>query len=135
MFLCQGHVHVLEVWPCFKLWDTFLYQSHVSVSMFLYQVLVFILSPFFKSKKCFSSLFLVYIKVYFLFLKLYVYVCLCFINSIHSKDIYPKLTSCFCRFLRFMSSTFNMCHIFIGFTFSMFCILGQFLRFFLFSFL
>jgi len=72
----------------------------------------------------------VYIKVYSLFLGLYVYVSLCFINSIHLKDIHPKIQLSFCRFLCFVSSTFNMCHIFIGSTFSMFYVLGLFLRLF-----
>jgi hypothetical protein len=26
--------HVIEVWPCFRSWDTFIYQGHVLVSMF-----------------------------------------------------------------------------------------------------
>ncbi len=57
-----------------------------------------------------------------MFLWLYVYVFLCFIISIHSKDIHLKITSSFCKFLCFMYYTFNMCHIFIG------CTLGLFLN-------
>jgi len=38
--LCFASGHVLKVWPCLRSWDMFLYQGHVLVSMFLYQVLV-----------------------------------------------------------------------------------------------
>jgi len=65
MFLCQGHV--LEVWPCVTLWDTFLYEGHVLISMFQYQVLVSILNRSFRSMGCFSWSFIVYIKDYFYF--------------------------------------------------------------------
>jgi hypothetical protein len=51
MFLCQGHVS--KVKPCFTSWNTFIYQSHVLVSMFLYQVFVFVSNRSFKSKECF----------------------------------------------------------------------------------
>jgi hypothetical protein len=83
----------------------------------------------------FSCSFLVYIKVYSLFLGLYVFVSPRFMNSIHSKYIHPKIKSSFYKFLCFVSSTFNMCHIFINSTSSMFYILGLFLKLFLFSFL
>ncbi len=96
----------------------------------MYQVLEFLLSWSFRSRGCFNWFFFVYIKVYSLFLGLYVFVSLCFINSIHSKNIHPKIKSSFCRFLCFVSSTFNMCHIFIGSTSFMFYVLGLFLRFF-----
>jgi len=102
-------------YPCFYIKCLFLYWVHFSSQI---NVLI----------HCFMSI----LRSIFLFLELYVYVCLCFINSIHSKDIYPKLTLSFCRFLRFMSSTFNTCHIFIGFIFSIFCILRLFFRFFCF---
>ncbi len=52
---------------------------------------------------------------------------LCFIYSIYSKNINPKIKSSFCRFLCSMSSIFNMYHIFIGYTSSMFYVLGMFL--------
>jgi hypothetical protein len=59
---------------------------------------------------------------------IYVYVSLCFIISIHSKNIHPKTTSSFCKCLCFMSYIFNMCHIFIGRISSMFYILGLFMN-------
>jgi hypothetical protein len=126
--LCQGHVS--EVWPCFTLWDTFLYENHVLVSMFLYQMFVSILNWSFRSKGCFSWSFFVYIKDYSLFLGLYVCMFICFINPIHSKDIHPKIKLFVCKFLCFLSFTFNMCHIFIDSTFFMFYVLRLFLRFF-----
>jgi len=47
---------------------------------------------------------------------------------IHSKDIHPKITSRFCRYLCFIYYIFNMYHIFIGYTSSMFYVLGLFLK-------
>jgi len=55
---------------------------------------------------------------------------LCFMNSIHSKDIHSKIKSSFCKFLCFVSSTFNMCHIFISSIPCMFYVLGLFMKFF-----
>jgi hypothetical protein len=122
MILCQGYMHVLKVWPCFKLWDTFLYQGHVSISMFQYQVLVFILNPFFKSNKCFSSLFLVYIKVYFLFLELYVYVCICSLIPSIQKTFTQNLHRLFAGFyiscpLFLTCVTFSLVLLFLCFAF------------------
>ncbi len=116
----------------FHVMDMFLYQGHVSISMFIYQVFVYVLSWYFMLKGCFNWSFLVYIKVYYLFWGLCVSMSLRFINSIHSKDIHPKIKLFFCKFPCFMSSMFNICHIFILSTFSMFYILGLFLRFFCF---
>ncbi len=55
---------------------------------------------------------------------------LCFINSIHSKKIHPKIKLSFRRFPCFMYVTFNTCHIFIGSTSFMFYVLGLILNFF-----
>ncbi len=108
MFLCQGHVQVLGM---------FLYQGHVYVS-----------SPCFNSSAYHNSRFFVHFTIYSLFLWLYVFVYLCFIISIHSKDIHPKITSSFYRFLCFMYYIFNIYHIFIGYISCMFYVLGLFLR-------
>jgi hypothetical protein len=101
--------------------------------MFQYHGHVFDQGHVFVSRPCFSIKLLVHFTVYYLFLGvqmalcIYVYVSLCFIISIHSKNIHPKITSSFCRCLCFMSCTFNMCHIFIDCTSSMFCIPGLFM--------
>jgi len=110
--------------PCFKLQACFYIKA-----MFQYQWHVFISSPCFRSRACFISTFLIYFMVYYLFL--------CFIISIHSKDIHPKITSSFCKFLCFISYDFNMCHIFISCISFVFYILGLFLSsdFFVFFFL
>jgi hypothetical protein len=117
MFLYQGHVSVSMA--CFPIKGMFMYRVHVSSQG---HVLV--------------QRFLSILRSIFLFVRLYVYVFLCFIISIHSKDIHPKITSSFCRFLCFMSYIFNMCHIFIVCTSFMFYIFYCFLIvIFLFSFL
>jgi hypothetical protein len=60
------------------------------------------------SRPCFSLKFLDHFTVYSLFLG--DQMVLCFIISIHSKDIHPKITSSFCKFLCFMYYIFNMSH-------------------------
>jgi hypothetical protein len=96
---------------CFYTKGMFMYQVHVS-----------------NSRACLNSRFLVHFTIYSLFLWLYVFVYLCFIISIHSKNIHPKITFSFCRFLCFMYYIFNIYHIFIGYTSFMFYVPRLFLR-------
>jgi hypothetical protein len=114
----------------------FSYKIYVSMSRPCFSIHVFVSSVYFyiksifQVKGMFNSSFLVYIKVYSLLLGLYVSLSLCFMNSIHSKDIHLKIKSSFCKFLCFMSYTFIICHIFINFTSSMLYVLGLFLKLF-----
>jgi hypothetical protein len=64
----QVDVFVMFQSLCFCVKAKFLHQSHVSISIFLYQVLVSVSNPFFRLKGCFNSLFLIYFKVYLLFI-------------------------------------------------------------------
>jgi len=107
IFLCQchvsGHGHVSVSRPCFNINQIHvIVQGHVSIQSFFYHFIVY-------------SLFLG------------VQMVLCIIISIHSKDIHPKITSSFCKFLCFMYYIFNMCHIFIGYISFMYYIHGFFL--------
>jgi hypothetical protein len=128
IFVCQGHV--------FKNMAMFHVMGYVSIPRPCFSIHVFVSSicycieSIFQVKGMFNCSFLVYIKVYFLLLGLYVSLSLCFINSIHPKDIHLEIKSSFCRFICFMSYTFIICHIFINFISSMFYILGLFLRLF-----
>ncbi len=127
--------------PCFRSMAMFHIVGYVSVSRPCFNIHVFVSSVYFciksifQVKGMFNCSFLVYIKVYSLLLGLYVSLFLCFMNSIHSKDIHLKIKSYFCKFLCFMSYTFIIYHIFTNFTSSMFYVLGLFLQLFRFSFL
>jgi len=90
MFVYKTYIFVSR--PCFRSWACF----HIK-AMFQYQ-----------SSPCFSSKFLDHFIVYSLFLR--DQMVLCFIISIHSKDVHPKITSAFCKFLCFMYYIFNVSH-------------------------
>ncbi len=106
--------------PCFRNMVMFQVVGYISISRPCFLI------------KCVSIHVLVHCFLLIVFFsKVYVFVSLCFIISIHSKDIHSKIPSSFHRLLCFISSTFNMCQIFIGFISSMFDILGLFLKFFI----
>ncbi len=126
MFLSCSKVYVFVSRPCFKSMARFQVVGYIFVSRPCFNIHISISNPSFRSRGYFSSSFLIYFKVYYLFITLCVSVSLCFINSIYSKNIHPKIKSSFCRFLCFMSCIFNMCHIFIGSTSSIFMFLGCF---------
>ncbi len=99
MLQYQGHVSIS--WPCFSVKRMFEFKA-----MFQFKV----------SCSFHGLLFVSRSSNVLMFLWLYVSMFLCFIISIHSEDIHPKITSSFCKCLCFMYCTFKMCHIFIGCT-------------------